>query len=71
MPGMNGRELADLIFEMRPGIKTLFMSGYTANVIVRQGVLDDGKYFIQKPFSIQALSEKVRTAIESSGNNRK
>jgi CheY-like chemotaxis protein len=63
MPGMNGRELAGQIQMLCPGIKCLFMSGYTANVIAHQGVLDEGIDFIQKPFSIKDLAAKVREAL--------
>ena len=64
MPGMNGRDLAGRILALYPEMKRLFMSGYTANVIARQGVLDAGVNFIQKPFSLQLLSDKVRQALE-------
>jgi CheY-like chemotaxis protein len=64
MPEMNGRELAQRLQGMRPGIKCLFMSGYTADVIAHHGVLAPGVHFIQKPFSVQSLAAKVREAIE-------
>jgi len=64
MPEMNGRELADELCALFPDIKTLFMSGYTANVIAHRGVLEEGVNFIQKPFSINDLSVKVRTALD-------
>jgi len=60
MPEMNGRDLSELIQGIRPGIKILFMSGYSANVIAHQGVLDKGVHFIQKPFSSKDLAAKVR-----------
>ncbi len=63
MPEMNGRDLADQLQARCPGIKTLFMSGYTANVIAHQGVLDEGVCFIQKPFSMKELAIKVREAL--------
>ncbi|OPL07568.1 MAG: hypothetical protein AVO33_04785 [delta proteobacterium ML8_F1] len=59
MPGMNGRQLQDLITARRPEIRTLFMSGYTANVVVRNGVLDQDVHFLQKPFSVQTLLAAV------------
>ncbi|MFZ5565071.1 MAG: PAS domain S-box protein [Thermodesulfobacteriota bacterium] len=65
MPEMNGRDLAARIQAICPGIRLLFMSGYTANVIVHQGVLEKGLHFIQKPFSLQDLAAKVREALES------
>jgi len=64
MPEMNGRELADQLCGLFPDIKILFMSGYTADVIAHQGVLKKGVNFIQKPFSIQDLSVKVRAALD-------
>jgi two-component system, cell cycle sensor histidine kinase and response regulator CckA len=63
MPEMNGRDLANNILSHYPHLKRLFMSGYTANVIAHHGVLDEGVHFIQKPFSIQALADKVREAL--------
>ena len=65
MPGMKGPELRDRINALRPGIKVLFMSGYTSNVIVHHGVLGEGVRFIHKPFSMQDLAAKVRDAIRS------
>lgn len=65
MPAMNGKELSERIQILKPGIKILFMSGYTANAIAHRGMLDEGLHFLQKPFSINALSEKVREAMNS------
>ena len=65
MPEMNGRDLAERIVENRPEIKHLFMSGHTANIIDKQGVLEEGVSFIQKPFSKKELVAKVRKALES------
>jgi len=65
MPKMNGPELKNKIEAILPGIKVLFMSGYTSNVIVHHGVLEDGVHFIQKPFSMKDLARKVRDAMES------
>ena len=64
MPEMNGRDLAKHIMSIYPGIKCLFMSGYTANVIAHHGVLDEGVHFIQKPFSMKDLGTKLREALE-------
>lgn len=65
MPEMNGRDLARNLISLYPGLRQLFMSGYTANVIAHHGVLDEGINFIQKPFSIQVLAAKVREAIDN------
>ena len=59
MPGMKGPEVFAIIRKHHPWAKVLYMSGYTNNVIVRQGVLKENIAFIQKPFSVQALLEKV------------
>jgi len=63
MPLMNGRELSERIREMRPGVRTLFMSGYTSNAIAHHGVLEPGMEFIQKPFSMRELALKVKEAL--------
>jgi two-component system, cell cycle sensor histidine kinase and response regulator CckA len=64
MPEMNGRDLAQRLAEIRPGIRCLFVSGYTADVIARHGVLEDGLRFLQKPFSRLALALKVRETLD-------
>jgi len=65
MPGMNGRELAQRIVEMRPNVKVLYMSGYTENVIGRNGTLDAGVRLLQKPFTLRDLKSKVREVLDS------
>lgn len=64
MPQMSGTELFAKIKKIKQGIKVLFMSGYTENVIVHQGVLKEGIHFVQKPFSMKDFAQKVREAIE-------
>jgi two-component system, cell cycle sensor histidine kinase and response regulator CckA len=66
MPEMNGRELAERLRIIRTGLKSLYMSGYTANVIVHQGVLEDGVHFIQKPFTMGDLAGIIREVLEPS-----
>jgi FixJ family two-component response regulator len=63
MPEMNGRDLARNLLSHYPGLKRLFMSGYTADLIAHHGVLDPGVHFLQKPFSIQTLADKVRETL--------
>jgi two-component system, cell cycle sensor histidine kinase and response regulator CckA len=63
MPGMGGRALVTRLEEMRPGIKALFVSGYTDNAIVHHGILDSDIAFLQKPFTIDALIRKVREVL--------
>ncbi|MDX6770896.1 MAG: PAS domain S-box protein [Elusimicrobiota bacterium] len=67
MPGMGGRELSQRLRERRPGLRVLFMSGYTDNEVERGGVLKPGVDLIQKPFSITALLERVRAALDRRG----
>ncbi len=64
MPGINGRELAEKIASLKPGLTSLFMSGYTANVIAHHGVLEEGVRFIQKPFTLENLARKVRQCLD-------
>ena len=67
MPGMNGRDLAGRIRAMRPGLRVLYMSGYTANVIVTRGLVDQGDAFVQKPFSTDELAARVRALLDAAG----
>jgi two-component system, cell cycle sensor histidine kinase and response regulator CckA len=64
MPQMSGRLLTDMIKAARPGIKTLFSSGYTDNALVHHGALEPGTAFLQKPFSPSALARKVREVLD-------
>jgi PAS domain S-box-containing protein len=65
MPGMNGRELAQRIAEIRPNVKILYMSGYTENVIGHNGMLDNGVRLLQKPFNLRDLKSKVREVLDA------
>jgi PAS domain S-box-containing protein len=66
MPGMNGRELAQRVSEIRPNMKVLYMSGYTENAIGHNGTLDAGITLLQKPFTLHALKAKVREVLDQS-----
>jgi PAS domain S-box-containing protein len=65
MPGMNGRELAQRISEIRPNVKILYMSGYTENVIGHNGMLEPGVRLLQKPFNLRDLKNKVREVLDA------
>ena len=65
MPGMNGKDLIERLRLSEPELKVLFMSGYSRNIITHNGVFNEGVNFIQKPFTMSSLSEKVRQALEA------
>jgi CheY-like chemotaxis protein len=65
MPGMTGKELAERQKALRPQMKVLYTSGYTDDVIARRGVLEEGTFYISKPYSPKALAEKVRAVLAS------
>jgi PAS domain S-box-containing protein len=67
MGGMSGRELSERLQVLRPGTKTLFMSGYTEDAIIRHGVFTAQAAFIGKPFSPAAISAKVREVLDGAG----
>ncbi|MBE0569204.1 MAG: PAS domain S-box protein [Deltaproteobacteria bacterium] len=64
MPGLNGRELSERLARRRPGMKTLFTSGYTENVIVHHGILDSHLNFIGKPYALRTLAGKIREVLK-------
>lgn len=64
MPEMNGRDLSNILISHNPKLKSLFMSGYTSDVIANRGILDHGVSYIQKPFSIKELTDKVREVLD-------
>jgi PAS domain S-box-containing protein len=66
MPGISGRELASRIMASRPGIRVLYMSGYTENVMTSGGMLEHGLAFLQKPFSPAVLVRKIREILTQS-----
>jgi two-component system, cell cycle sensor histidine kinase and response regulator CckA len=65
MPDMNGKELARQIQTLRPGLKCLFISGHTADILAPHGILAPGVHFIQKPFSMSDLAEKIRSVLDA------
>ena len=70
MPGMSGRELANRLLALRPSIKRLFISGFTADVIAQRGILDDGMNFLSKPFGRDVLARKAREVLEEKGEKK-
>lgn len=65
MPEMNGRQLAEKASVMMPSMKVLYMTGYTRNAVVHNGLLDPGVRLIGKPFSIEQLAHGVRSALDA------
>ena len=64
MPQMNGKKLEERIKKLRPHIKVLFMSAYTSDVIAKQGILEGDVHFLEKPFSVDSLTDKVRAVLD-------
>jgi two-component system, cell cycle sensor histidine kinase and response regulator CckA len=64
MPGMNGRELAQKVMDLRPETRVLYTSGYTDDAILRHGVLDDASRFVAKPYTAEDLKRKVRSVLD-------
>jgi two-component system, cell cycle sensor histidine kinase and response regulator CckA len=65
MPRLSGREVADRLAELRPGLKVLYVSGYTDDAIVRNGVYQAKVAFLQKPFTPNSLGRKVREVLDT------
>jgi CheY-like chemotaxis protein len=64
MPGMNGGELAQRMRRLRTGIRVVFMSGYSSEAVATHGVLSPGSAFLQKPFSVEELVDRLRDALD-------
>jgi len=67
MPGMQGRELAQALTRRHPGLRLLYMSGYTDDAVIRNGVLEEGTPFLQKPFTPEALVLRLREVLDRRG----
>jgi DNA-binding NarL/FixJ family response regulator len=62
---MGGRELAERLVSLRPDLKVLYMSGYTENAIVHHGILNEDVGFLQKPFKVNVMVQKIREVLDS------
>ena len=69
MPGMDGRALSECLSQLHPEMKVLYMSGYTDDAIVHHGVMGKGMNYIQKPFTVNGLTKKVREVLDQSGQH--
>jgi CheY-like chemotaxis protein len=67
MPGLSGRGVAEVLQSERPGIRVIYMSGYTDEAIVHHGILESGLAFIQKPFTSDAFLRKIREVLDKGG----
>jgi len=65
MPGMNGREMTERIRSVRPDMRVLFMSGYTADIVAQRGIVEEGMFYISKPLDTRQLNEKIRQVLAS------
>ena len=65
MPGMNGRTLADQLTANRPGLRVVFMSGYTNDSVIRRGLVDSAHAFVQKPVSAATLTSTIRAVLDA------
>jgi len=70
MPGMNGWELARKLESMSPGLKVLYISGYTERGIITDGALDSAHRFLQKPFSMNVLGQQLKALLEEDGTRQ-
>ena len=68
MPEMGGRELAERLTAIAPALKVVYMSGYTADAVTRQGFTAPGAAFLQKPFTADSLARAIRSALDGNGD---
>jgi PAS domain S-box-containing protein len=70
MPGINGPKLAELLHASRPQVRVLYVTGYTENAVVHRGLLDNDLAFMQKPFTVESLTRRVRRILEHPPDSR-
>jgi FixJ family two-component response regulator len=70
MPGQNGKQLGDEALRLRPGLKIIYMTGYSRNAVVHQGRLDAGVDLLQKPVSQSVLAARIRRALDQTPAGR-
>jgi two-component system, cell cycle sensor histidine kinase and response regulator CckA len=68
LPGQNGRDLANDLRSVCPKLRIIFVSGYPENVVTKNGIHEDGMFYLPKPFSFQSLTRKVRYVLEEKDN---
>jgi len=64
MPGISGQDLANTLLQENPELKVIYISGYTDDAIARHGIIEEGTFFIQKPFSVETLAAKIRQLLD-------
>ena len=69
MPGMSGREVAEKIRAIKPGLKVIFMSGYIDDAVLRYGIMKNGSNFLEKPFTSDALAAMIRGVLDGNGSD--
>ena len=68
LPRMTGRVVGEKIVALRPSTRVLYVSGYTSNVVVRKGILEEGVAFLQKPYTREGLAAKIREVLGQKPN---
>jgi CheY-like chemotaxis protein len=68
MPQMSGKELAEEVKRLQPEIRVLYMTGYTEDTIVHQGMLEPGALLLQKPFTPSGMARRVREVLDAPAN---
>jgi two-component system cell cycle sensor histidine kinase/response regulator CckA len=63
MPKMSGREFADHLLQLRPNTRLLYVSGYTDDIVLQNGISKQGMFFLQKPYSLKELARKIQTLL--------